>query len=71
LAVETGLYPLVEYENGKLANVRKIQPKPVEAYLKCQARFKHVLNSPEELKQIQAIADYNIEKYGLKVDLPL
>ena len=67
LAVETGLFPLIEYENGKLANVRKFsQFKPVEEYLKFQGRFKHIINSPEELKQIQAIADYNIEKYGLK-----
>ncbi|MEI6632176.1 MAG: thiamine pyrophosphate-dependent enzyme, partial [bacterium] len=65
LAVETGLYPLVEYENGQLTAVRKIQPKPVEEYLKVQARFKHLLNSPEELKKIQAIADANIKKYGL------
>lgn len=65
LAIETGLYPLVEYENGQLVAVRKIQPKPVEEYLKVQARFKHLLNNPEELKKIQAIADANIRKYGL------
>ena len=65
LAVETGLYPLVEYENGQLSSARKIQPKPVEEYLKIQARFKHLLNNPEELKKIQAIADANIKKYGL------
>jgi len=67
LAVETGLYPLIEYENGKLTAVRKIQPKPVEEYLKVQGRFKHLLNNPEEIKKIQAIADANIEKYNLKV----
>jgi len=68
LAVETGLYPLVEYENGKLAAVRKInQPKPVEEYLKTQGRFKHLLNSPELIKQIQDVADNNIQKYDLKI----
>lgn len=67
LAVETGLYPLIEYENGQLAAVRKIQPKPVEEYLKVQGRFKHILSNPEEIKKIQAIADSNIQKYGLKV----
>ncbi|MFA4984749.1 MAG: pyruvate synthase subunit PorB [Candidatus Omnitrophota bacterium] len=67
LAVETGLYPLIEYENGQLAAVRKIQPKPVEEYLKAQGRFKHILSNPEEIKKIQAIADSNIQKYGLKV----
>lgn len=66
LAVETGLYPLIEYENGKLTAVRQIQPKPVEEYLKPQGRFKHLLNNPEQVKLIQAIADNNIEKYGLR-----
>lgn len=65
-AVETGLYPLVEYESGKIAAVRQIQPKPVEEYLKAQARFKHLLNNPAVLAQIQAIADANIARYNLK-----
>ncbi|MFH1440501.1 MAG: hypothetical protein ABIH18_00440 [Candidatus Omnitrophota bacterium] len=68
LAVETGLFPLIEYENGKLTAVRTIQqPKPVEEYLKAQGRYKHLLNNPEEIKKIQAIADNNIDKYNLKV----
>lgn len=67
LAVETGLYPVVEYENGALISKRQITPKPVEEYLKVQGRFKHLLNNPEAIKQIQDIADYNINKYGLKV----
>lgn len=69
LAVETGLYPLIEYESGKLANVRKLSKiKPVEEYLKFQGRFKHILSSPEQIKQIQAIADNNIERYGLRAE---
>ena len=68
LAVETGLMPLIEYENGKLIGVRKITPKPVEEYLKIQGRFKHLLNNPEEIKKIQDIADANIAKYGLKTE---
>jgi len=71
LAVETGLYPLIEYENGKLASVRKIQPKPVEEYLKTQGRFKHLLSKPEEVKKIQEIADKNIEKYNLRAESPV
>lgn len=67
LAVETGLYPIFEYENGQLTS-RKIAVKPVEEYLKTQARFKHVLKNPEALKQVQAIADYNIKKYNLKLE---
>jgi pyruvate ferredoxin oxidoreductase beta subunit len=68
LAVDTGLFPLIEYENGKLAGVRKITPKPVEEYLKAQGRFKHLLNNPEQIKKIQEIADANIAKYGLKTE---
>ena len=67
LAVETGLYPLIEYENGVLTGKRQITPKPVEEYLKTQGRFKHLLSNPEEVKKIQAIADNNITKYGLRV----
>ena len=70
LAVETGLYPLIEYENGRLAAARKIQPKPVEEYLKAQGRFKHLLNNPEQIKQIQEIADNNIQKYNLRAVSP-
>ena len=67
-AVETGLYPLFEFENGLLLSQRKITPKPVEEYLKIQGRFKHLLNNPEEIKKIQVIADGNIVKYSLKVE---
>jgi pyruvate ferredoxin oxidoreductase beta subunit len=69
LAVETGLWPLFEYENGQLIDVKKIRrPKPVEDYLKSQGRYRHLFKKPggtEVLKQIQAIADENISKYCL------
>jgi len=68
LAVETGLYPLFEYENGVLSGRKQIIPKPVEEYLKTQGRFKHLLNNPEEIKKIQEIADNNIKKYNLKLE---
>jgi pyruvate ferredoxin oxidoreductase beta subunit len=67
LAIDTGLYPLVEFENGVVTGRKQIVPKPVEEYLKAQGRFKHLLNNPEEIKKIQEIADNNIKKYGLKV----
>jgi len=71
LAVQTGLYPLLEYENGELTNASKIsQPQmKVEEYLKPQGRFKHLFQTPEGKKQIdyiQALADKNIAKYNLK-----
>jgi len=68
LAVETGLYPLIEYENGVLTGKRQIIPKPVEEYLKLQGRFKHLLNNPDEIKKVQEIADNNIRKYCIKAE---
>jgi pyruvate ferredoxin oxidoreductase beta subunit len=68
LVVETGLFPLIEYENGVLSGCKQITPKPVEEYLKVQARFKHLLNNPVQIQQIQEIADNNIRKYGLKIE---
>jgi pyruvate ferredoxin oxidoreductase beta subunit len=68
LAIETGLFPLIEYENGVLTGKRQINPRPVEEYLKLQGRFKHLLKNPEEIRKIQEIADYNIKKYGLRLE---
>lgn len=67
-AVETGLYPLIEYDNGILAGRKQIIPKPVDEYLKIQGRFKHLLGKTEEIKKVQDIADANIAKYGLKIE---
>ncbi|MFH0856375.1 MAG: thiamine pyrophosphate-dependent enzyme [bacterium] len=68
LAHKTGLYPVVEFVDGKLA---KVMPYPaarpkVEEYLKPQGRYKHLFkdeNGAAVIKKIQEIADYNIEKY--------
>lgn len=68
LAVETGLYPLIEFENGVVTARRQIVPKPVQEYLKVQGRFKHLLNNAEAIKKIQDIADSNILKYNLKAE---
>lgn len=71
LAIETALYPIVEFENGKLKTVRKIKDrKPVEEYLKLQRRFRHLFTDPrgkDVIAEIQKIADYNAERYGLDV----
>ncbi len=67
LAVATGLYPLVEYEYGKLTNSTKIpSPKPVQEYLKHQGRFRHLLKNEAALGEVQEVANKNIEYYGLK-----
>lgn len=68
LAVETGLYPLFEYENGQLISRKIANIKPVDEYLKTQARFKHLLKNPQAIKQVQEIADHNIKKYNLKME---
>jgi pyruvate ferredoxin oxidoreductase beta subunit len=70
-AVNSGLYPLFEMEGGELTKVRKIKQEervPVEEYLKPQKRFAHLFKYPggdEHIRQLQAIADANIERYGL------
>jgi pyruvate ferredoxin oxidoreductase beta subunit len=68
-AVETGLWPLVEFTNGSLTEVKKIRrKKPVEEYLKTQGRYRHLFKRPEGadiIRDIQAIADANIARYSL------
>ncbi|AKB44361.1 thiamine pyrophosphate-dependent enzyme [Methanosarcina vacuolata] len=70
LAVETCLWPMYEMENGEITQVRKIKnPRPVEEYLKVQKRFKHLFTmegGEEEIKKIQAMADWNIKHFGLQ-----
>jgi pyruvate ferredoxin oxidoreductase beta subunit len=66
LSVQTGLYPLLEYTNGKLTGssiTANFKPKPVEEYLKAQGRFKHLRK--EDIAAIQKLADDNIKKYQL------
>lgn len=69
LGVNCGMVPLFEMENGVLTSVRRIRKRqPVTAYLKTQKRFRHLFvedDSEDELDRLQAIADANIEKYGL------
>jgi pyruvate ferredoxin oxidoreductase beta subunit len=70
MAVNTGLWPLYEMEDGEVTKVRKLGKniKPVEDYLKMQRRFRHLFSmegGEEEIAKIQAIADKNIEVYGL------
>ena len=68
-AVNSGLYPLIEFDDGRLGRVRRIRRKvPVEEYLRPQGRFRHLFRgngAAEEIAKIQAIADANIERYGL------
>lgn len=66
LAVQTGLYPLLEYTDGQLSTssiTSNFQAKPVEEYLKKQGRFKHLHTN--EIKNIQILANENIAKYKI------
>lgn len=68
LAVNTGLCPLIEIENGVTTAIRIPKKVPVEEYLKGQTRFRHLLEGvgrKQEIEQIQGIADENIRRYGL------
>jgi pyruvate/2-oxoacid:ferredoxin oxidoreductase beta subunit len=38
---------------------------PVADYLQLQRRFAHILENPQQLERIQAIADANIRRLGL------
>ena len=75
LAVQSGLAPMIELERGELTGVMPIrEPRPVTEYLKLQQRFRHLFadnaKAQEELQHLQAIADHNIEIYGLNGDAP-
>ena len=68
LAVSCGLVPIYEMENGVITSVRKISKKvAVTEYLQPQGRFRHLFRPghEKELVEIQAIADANIQHYGL------
>jgi pyruvate ferredoxin oxidoreductase beta subunit len=68
-AVEAGLFPLFEAENGEVTGRTPIRRRvPVEDYLKPQKRFAHLFSPKRDearLAQIQAIADRNISTFGL------
>jgi pyruvate ferredoxin oxidoreductase beta subunit len=69
LAIECGLVPIFEAEDGKVTHVRKIrQQVPVSDYLKPQRRFAHLFRDGKEdprVARLQAICDTNIAEYGL------
>ncbi len=71
LAVQTGIFPLIEMERGTVVNVMKLRNlRPVVDYLKLQERFRHLFeDAPEarqELQHLQELADFNLELYGLR-----
>jgi pyruvate ferredoxin oxidoreductase beta subunit len=71
LAVQTGLFPIIELERREVIGCMPIRnPRPVTDYLQLQGRFRHLFNkndarANEELAHIQALADHNIKHYDL------
>jgi pyruvate ferredoxin oxidoreductase beta subunit len=71
LAVNSGLVPLFEMKEGKITKVHKISASkrvPVTECMEMQRRFRHLFQDERgwaEIDRIQALADANIEKYGL------
>jgi len=68
LAVETGIFPLYEIEDGKhKLSVHLAKLKPVSDYLKLQGRFRHL--SEETIAEIQHRVDKEYAKLMEKVGI--
>jgi pyruvate ferredoxin oxidoreductase beta subunit len=71
LGIKCGLVPLFEMEGGRVVKVKRIKKSPVTGYLKAQKRFRHLFEGERdrtEIEDLQAVADRNIERYGLTGD---
>jgi len=71
LAVQSGIFPLIEMERGTVVSAMRLrQVRPVADYLRLQERFRHLFDdvpeAREELQHLQELADYNIELYRLR-----
>jgi pyruvate ferredoxin oxidoreductase beta subunit len=67
LAVQTGIWPLKEYKDGRTVHTRiPKQRKPVEEYLRLQGRFRHLFE-PERVDREIAVIQTRIDNYWEKV----
>ncbi len=69
-AFQTGLYPILEFQAGQIAEVLRLSKKTlVEEYLKLQGRYRHLFSEAKkyraQLEEIQSLADSNIEQFNL------
>jgi pyruvate ferredoxin oxidoreductase beta subunit len=63
LAVATGIFPLKEYEDGRIVHTKVRRPRlPVEEYLKRQRRFAHLFE-PERQGQVLAAIQAEVDAY--------
>ena len=68
LAVETGVFPIYEVENGKYKlNFDFAQLRPVRDYLKPQGRFRHL--PEEEIERIQERVTAEYQKLKQKAEM--
>jgi pyruvate ferredoxin oxidoreductase beta subunit len=66
LAIETGAWALYEYENdvvmfngkSKLLLEKKIEPKPIEDWIKLQGRFRHLFKPKKDVKRLKEIQEH-------------
>ena len=69
LATQSGLFPVFEAEHGEVVSSTPIRQRvPVEEYLKLQGRYAHLFRPTRRddvIDRLQAMADRNIERYGL------
>ena len=69
MAKESGIFPVFEAEHGAVTHVSRIRRRvPVEEYLRRQGRYRHLFGAhprPDVVERLQAMADRNIERYGL------
>jgi pyruvate ferredoxin oxidoreductase beta subunit len=72
LATESGLFPVFEAEDGEVTGASPIRRQvPVTDYLRLQARYAHLfrpVERTETIARIQAIADRNISRFGLRAE---
>jgi len=68
LAVETGVFPLYEVENGKYRITVEMPEtrRPIKDYLKSQGRFRHL--DPSDVAKVQALVDKEYRKLLHKVE---
>ncbi len=66
LAVQTGVFPLLEIENGEYykINIKPKQLKPVKEYIRLQGRFRHLTD--EDIEEIQRQVERNWQALLLK-----
>ena len=66
LAVETGMFPLYEVEDGRYKlTIDLTELRPIEEYLKIQGRFRHL--TPEMIEEIQQRVQKDYKKLQKKV----